>query len=232
MATVGEIASWVIKSQANGYNRVPDVIPIINEVHKLFYKHESSQGVIIDSSTGLLPVLSTNAGVFEYDAPVVNGQTAWCVAKVCLHSYDSVDYSFTDYNFHYPPMTNTFEYMQIGGNYYYPFQFAQSLDSLVDEVCKITFTRDPGTTTNQFHLLMYKQPTEILSDRQQLQIPDRDGAHRLYFFPAVMKFIEAQNHGNYMECVEYIDKVLKPKVWKVMNSGQQGRTHKTKPRYF
>jgi hypothetical protein len=237
MATVGEIASWVIKSQANGYNRTSDVIPIINEVHKMFMKHEQAQTVITDSSTGRLPTLNTTQGVYEYDAPVVNGQIPWCVAKVCLRYYTPHDYYRQYYLYQEIPLINTFEYFEVGGNYYYPFQFAQQLDSLVGESCRIKFTRDPGTTPdsdtrNRYYLLMYKQPREILSDRIQLQIPDRDGAHRMYFFPAVMKIIEAENNGNYMEAVEYIEKVLKPKVWKVMNSGQQGKRHKARARYF
>ncbi|MCP3683505.1 MAG: hypothetical protein GY861_12530 [bacterium] len=232
MATVGEIASWVIKSQANGYNRTTDVVPIINEAHKMFMKHEQAQTTIIDPTTGRLPTLSTTLDQYEYDAPVVNNQVPWSVGKVCLRFNRPFDYNRQSYVYSELPLINTYEYFEMGGNHYYPYQFAQQLDALVDEPCKITFTRNPGDTTNRFYLLMYKQPKEILSDRIQLQIPDRDGAHRMYFFPAVMKLIEAQNNGNYMEAVEYIETVLKPKVWKVMNSGQQGRRHKTRKRYF
>ena len=79
---------------------------------------------------------------------------------------------------------------------------------------------------------MYKKTADIISDRIQLQIPDRDGAHWLYFFPAVMKWIEAQNHGNYMEAVGYIEDVLKPKIKEVLSSGATGHRHKTQPLYY
>jgi len=232
MATTGEIVSWVIKRQANGYNRTSDVVPIVNEVHKLFMKHEQAQTVITDPSTGRLPVLNTTHGVFEYDAPVVGSQTPWCIANVCRRFYFPYDYSSQDYGSQDVPYANTSDRIQIGGNYYYPYQFAQQLDSTVDSACRIKFTRNPGDTTNIFYLLMYRQPREILSDRIQLELPDRDGAHLMIFFPGVMKWIEAANNGNYMEAVEYIETVLKPRMWKVMNSGQQGQVHKAKPRYY
>lgn len=231
MATTGEIVSWIIKSQAEGFNRTADVLPIVNEVHKIFYKHEASQGVITDSD-GSLPRLVTTANTFEYDAPTVNGQVPWCCSGISLREPISRDYNIYDYQFSEPPPINTVEYMEWQGNYYYKYQFARTLDALEDEVCKIIFSRNPGNTRNKFRLLMYKKPREILSDRIQLQVPDRDGLHRMYFFPACMKLIEAQNHGNYMEAIDYIEKYLKPKVWKVMNSGAQGRRHRTMPRYF
>jgi len=231
MATVGQIATWVIKSQAKGFNRIADVLPIINEVHKIFYKHESSQGVITGSD-GSLPELPTKTNVVEYDAPVVNGITPWCVSGVYLRQPVSNDYNILDYQCSEPPLVNTVDYHEFGGNYYYEYQFVRTLDALEDEGAKIIFSRNPGTTTSMYHLLMYKKPREISSDRIQLQIPDRDGLHRMFFFPAVMKLIEAQNHGNYMEAVEYIENNLKPKVWKVMNSGAQGRKHRSQARYF
>lgn len=231
MATTSEIISWVIKRQAQGYNRVADVLPIINECHKLFYKHETSQAVITNSN-GRLPFLRTIKGVYEYSAPVVNSSTPWSVAYVLLREPLSRDYNIYDYQFSEPPPVNTVEYVEFGGNYYYPYQFVRTLDALEDQSCRIVFSRNPGNTTNKFSLLMYRRPREILSDRIQLQLPDRDGAHMMYFFPAVMKMIEAQNHGNYMEAVEYIESYLKPKYWKVMNSGAQGRRHKTMSRYF
>jgi len=233
MATVGQIASWVIKSQAQGFRRISDVIPIINEVNKILYKHECSQGVITDPVDGDLPNLATTDGTYLYDAPVIGAFTPWCVSGVYLRRPISRDYNFShDYQYSEPPLVNTFEYLEFGGNYYYPYNFIHTTDALEGQVAQITFTRNPGTSTDRFRLLMYKTPTEIDSDRIQLSIPDRDGAHRNYVFPAVMKLVEAQNNGNYIEAVDYIENVLKPKVWKVLNSGAQGRRHKTMPRYY
>lgn len=231
MSTTGEIVSKIIKQNAQGYSRVADILPIINEVHKMFYKHENSTSVI-RATDGALPTLDTTQGVYEYDAPVVNGKTPWCVSGVFLRKPISEDYNFTSYGYTEKPDLNTFDYMEFGGNYYFNFQFVTTLDSTVDNPAKIIFSRDPGTSTERFYLLMYEQPIEILSDRTQLQIPDRDGAHILYFFPACLKLIEAQNHGNILEAVEYIEQVLKPKMWKVLSSGVHGRHHKTRSRYF
>lgn len=227
----GEIASRVIKSQANGYNRISDIIPLINEVHKMFYKHECSQGVITNTQ-GTLPSLTTQNDVYEYNAPVVNDQTAWCISGVFLREPISRDYNIYDYQFSEPPPINTVEYMEFHGNYYYEYQFCRTFDALEDAPARIVFSRNPGSSTTKFKLLMYKQPREILSDRIQLQLPDRDGAHMQYFLPAVMKWVEAQNHGNYIEAVEYIKNELKPRYWKVMNSGAQGRRHRTQPKYY
>jgi hypothetical protein len=232
MATVGEIASWVIKSQAQGFNRESDVIPAINEVHKILTQMELPQLVITDPDTGSLPVLATQTGVLDYNAPAVDGQTPWCVSGVYTRWPNTRDYGSVDYNYYEPPLVNTTDYKEFGGNEYYRYQFVRSFDATEDTVAFVRFSRDPGETDNRFYLLMYRTPAEITSDRIQLQIPDRDGAHRLYFFPAVMKLLEAQNHGNYMEAVSYIEDVLKPKIREVLSSGVTGHRHRTQAKYY
>ncbi len=232
MATVGEIASWVIKSQAEGFSRINDVIPIINEVHKMFTMRELPQLVITDPATGSLPILTTVDGTFQYTAPVTGGHTPWCVSGIYTRWPGTGDYNAVEYNNTEPPMVNTTDYKEFGGNYYYMYQFARSFDALEDVAAQIIFSRNPGDTTNKFYLLMYRTPADIASDRIQLQIPDRGGAHRLFFFPAVMKLIEAQNHGNYMEAVSYIEDVLKPKMKEVLSSGVTGHRHKTQAHYY
>lgn len=231
MATTGEIVSKIIKQNAQGYSRTADVLPIINEVHKMFYKHENSSSVI-RSTVGDLPTLDTVNSVYEYDAPEIAGRVPWCVSGVYMRRPINRDYNYTAYGYTERPSLNTTDFFEFGGNYYFPFNFVSTLDSTVDDTAKIIFSRNPGTSTGKFYLLMYEQPREILSDRIQLQIPDRDGAHMLYFFPACLKMIEAQNHGNINEAVEYIESYLKPKMWRVLASGTHGRRHKTQSRYF
>jgi hypothetical protein len=58
-------------------------------------------------------------------------------------------------------------------------------------------------------------------------IPDSDGAHQTIVIPALMKLIEGQNHGNYIEAVEYIEQTLKPRLWKTLGSGAQGKRRET-----
>jgi hypothetical protein len=232
MATVGEIASQVIKSQAAGFNRENDVIPAINLVHKMVTNREVPQLVILDPATGSLPVLATQANILTYEAPVVNNLTPWCVSGVYTRWPNTRDYGSVDYNYYEPPLVNTTDYKEFGGNYYYQYQFARTFDALEDVAARIVFSRDPGESDNRFYLLMYRTTADILSDRIQLQIPDRDGAHMLYFFPAVMKWIEAQNHGNYMEAVDYIENVLKPKVKEVLSGGATGHRHRTQSLYY
>lgn len=231
MATVGQIASWVIKRQAQGFSRTADVLPLINEVNKLFYKHECSQGVITDSDGGL-PFLNTTNNNVKYTAPVVDGVTPWCVSGVYLRWPNAQDFGRYDYDYSEPPLVNTVDYMEFAGNYYYEYQFVRTLDALENVATQIIFSRNPGDSKARFRLLMYRKPTEIDSDRIQLSIPDRDGSHMMYFLPAVMKLVEAQNNGNYMEAVAYIEDVLKPKMWEVLNSGAQGRRHRTQSQYY
>jgi len=232
MATVGEIASQVIKSQAQGFNRESDVIPAINLIHKMVTNREVPQLVVTDPATGSLPILPTQTGVLDYNAPVVGGHTPWCISGVYTRWPNTRDYGSVDYNYYEPPLVNTTDYKEFGGNYYYQYQFATSFDALEDVASFVRFSRDPGDTDNRFYLLMYRTTAEITSDRIQLQIPDRDGAHMLYFFPAVMKWIEAQNHGNYMEAVGYIEDVLKPKIKEVLSSGVTGHRHRTQSQYY
>ena len=105
MATTGQIAAWVIKRQAQGYSRTADVIPLINEVHKIFYKHECSQGVITGPDGGL-PFLPTTNNNIQYAAPVVGGITPWCISGVFLRWPNAQDYGRYDYNYSEPPPVN------------------------------------------------------------------------------------------------------------------------------
>ena len=241
MATTGEIASWVIKSNANGYNRTADVLPIINDVHKILYKNERSQVYITNPTTGRLPVLPTQENVYNYNAPEVASlnaneptQIAWRVAGVYLRKPLNNDYdnNFDEYYHTEHPPINTCEYQEWGGNYYYKYQFVRTFDETIDVPARICFTRQPGDTTSRFYLLMYRKPREITSDRIQLQIPDSEGFHRRHFFPAVSKYIEAMNHGNFEETNAYIDEVVVPVVRKIMNSGAQGKRNRTQARYY
>ena len=193
-----EFVSLAIKSQAQGFDRVADVVPLLSQVQDILYKHECAYTRYIDPSTGKPPVLATAAGLYLYSGP----SNCWRVANLCINSEALDNY---DYGIVTQPAMNTTEPITINGNSYYPYNFGSSADALEGGSPQIMFSKDPGTTTNVFYMDCYKKPTPITSDRIQLSIPDSDGAHRQIVFPCLMKLIEAQNNGNYAEAVQFIE---------------------------
>jgi len=235
MATTSVIASWVLNSQAQGFNRAADVIPLINEAQNILYKHECNQTLLVDTTTGLLPVFTPTTGTYLYDGPA----NTWRVAGIHRRLPSILNrtgyYAQYYYNSERSPLTNSFEYREIGGNYYYPMQFFQTRDAVEGGRPQIIMTAEPGSggaSVDTLYMEAYKTPTQITSDRIQLTIPDSNGAHRLYVFTAVMKLIEGQNHGNYAEAIQFIEDYLKPKMWKQLNGGYQGKRHRVTLRYF
>ncbi|MBU2249223.1 MAG: hypothetical protein KKD77_20920 [Gammaproteobacteria bacterium] len=209
-----EFVSLAQKSQAQGFDRVSDIVPLLSQVQDILYKHECPYTRYIDPATGRPPVLNTTAGIYQYSGP----SNCWRVANICLKS-ESIDNS--DYNATTLPQQNTTERTTINGNYYYPYNFGHSEDALEGASPQVFFTRDPGTKSNYYYMICYKKPTPITSDRVQLQIPDSDGAHRLIVFPCLMKLIEAQNNGNYVDAMQFIEqsRIL---LWQKVSGNWEG----------
>jgi hypothetical protein len=226
--TTSEFLSRALKSQAQGFSRASDLLPILNDLHSMLYKHEDPFTMYIDPTTGKPPVLNTTNGVLVYSGR----SDCWRVSRICTTYPVGTDYGYQLIdNTLSPPYTNTSEHVEVNGNFYYPYNFADTRDAVGSAAPVITFSRNPQATTAKFYQITYKNPVQITSDRIQLQIPDSDGAHRFLVFPCFMKLIEAQNNGNYEEAIEYIEN-MKLRLWKVLSGGEHGKQHRTMPRPY
>ena len=242
--TSGEIVSLLSSSQAQGFSR-PLLLSILSMVQDALMKHESAQTMAVDSVTGLLPLLATQNGVFQYDlSAVMNPSNSNIerniirVGNVLLKRplYNDYDLNLVDYGYYDEPVANTTEPIEVNGNWYYPYYAVKTTDALLDSTGNITgpvitFTRAQGDTTDKFYIQGYMGPVAITSDRQQLSVPDIDGAHLMIVFPCFTKFIEARNNGNYEEAMEYIE-TQRYKLWNILSKGAQGNRSKVTPRPY
>lgn len=213
----GELAD-LIKQSKSGWSLENDIVPLIRDVVNILCKVENARFLVIDSSTGRPPLLTTTNNNFgPYNGPV----DSWRVANLLLKE-PAYDYAWVqDYDSVYgeKPYANTSEPITINGNWYYPYPFCRSDDALEDARPQIHFSRNPGDTTDRFYMEAYLKPAQITSTQVQLPIPDSYGCHRLYVLPACLTLIEAVDHGNYEKGLAYIETVIKPNMWKVLNKG-------------
>jgi hypothetical protein len=219
-----EILARALKGQAHGYSMPADLLPLLNTAVQILYKHECPQTMLIDPTTGRPPILATTAGLF---GPYLGPANTWRIGKVLIYHDDvTVDYGLVGL-LNTAIDLDTTDVVTINGNEYYVFPYTRTEDALEGALPQLWFTQDPTTTTTQYYLQCYKQHPQITSDRVQLRIPDSGGAHQTIVLPALMKLIEGQNHGNYIEAVEYIEQTMKPRLWAMMGKGAHGARHQT-----
>lgn len=230
--------SALIQQSKPGWSRPNDVIPLIRDVVNILCKVENDRFLIIDPTTGRPPLLSTTANNFgPYNGP----SGSWRVAEIMLKE-PAYDYTWLlDYDTQYGerPYINSTNRISINGNWYYPCQFVKTEDALEADATtgenglpKIYFSRNPETVSDRWYMKAYRKPPQITSDRIQLPIPDSYGCHRLYVLPACLTLIEAIDHGNYQNGLTYIETVIKPKMWHVLNKGATRVKNRVQPRPY
>ena len=231
----GEIVARAGRGQARGFSRPADLFPLLDTVVQILYRHEHPQTMLIDAATGRLPRIGTDA---EGYGPYYGPAGTWRVSRVLLWGEEIG----RDYGLEYDYVSDK-DAVEINGNMYYVYRYVRTEDAVevgpnpaagVLALPKIWFSQDPGDTQTslRYHVQAYKTHPQVLSDRVQLLIPDADGTHQTIVVPALMKLIEGQNHGNYMEAIEYIEQTLKPRLWDRMSAGAQGKRHKTTGRPY
>lgn len=222
-----EILARAVRGQAHGMSRQQDLIPLLNTVVQILYKAETPQSLLIDPSTGRIPVLATTQGSF---GPYLGPVDTWRVANILVWSetYDRSDYGWSGTDL--SDRINEYDEIIINGNKYYRFNYIRTEDALEGALPQMWFTCDPGTTTNYYYVQAYKNHPAITSDRIQLQIPDAGGAHQTIVVPGLIRLLQAQNNGDYMEAIEYIEQTLKPRLYAMMGKGAHGNRRQTTPR--
>ena len=199
---------------------------MLNATQNALYKYERPQTMIVDPDTGILPILATQAGVFQYDGP----DNSWRVSRVMMKRRDAaVDYGLDNTN--YSPY-RTEEPIEINGQHYTDYPFVGTVDALEGGVPTINFSKDPGTTTNKFYVQAFRLPEQITSDAIELTIPDSNGLHLKYVFPAFVRVVQAFNQGDFPDAMMYIEQRIAPAMWAVLSAGAQGKSHRVTARPY
>ena len=182
------------------------VLRYLNQAHEILLAQESFQTAALDSLTGGLPVLKTNAGQYEYFAD----RSIWRVGGVLL-PYGSIrDYGAIS---QYPRRT-----VSIGGQEYYALNGVRTFDwQSENQPARILFSFDPKG--REFLLRAWKKSKLITSTNIQHEVPPPYDT--LYLIPAAAKLIEGVQNGTVIEARLVIETEIKPKFWAAMNKGEQ-----------
>ncbi len=235
MPTTTEIVNWV-KQTAPGWNRVGElgILEVMNEVQNMLMQQESQQQIIyVDDD---FPLLVTQDEVYEYDIDTTNvptlpsGDAVWRVGMVLLKVPINEALRVVilgEYGLG-PEVKGPIDKYRFNGKEYFRFQQVSSVDSNYSDKAKVRFSINPGDTTDDFYVLMYKGCTQLTSETVALSIPER--LHIRIFMPAVVKFIEALQNNTWDKAVETMENVYMRRMASELNAGEQGISHSVQRR--
>jgi hypothetical protein len=230
MPLTKEVVNWV-KQTANGWNRVGElgILEIINEVQNMFVQQEAYQHEVVIGED--YPLLTTVGGTFSYDIDTTNVPTlpadteVWRIGMVLLRlpvSYALRALLVGEYGIG-PKIMQPVDKFVFRGKEYFRFMQVSTFDATPTSKAKIVFSLDPGDTTGDFTLLMYKGAKQLTSENVPLTIPDR--LHLRLLVPAVVEFISALQNNTWMQAVEVVEKRYMPRYQIEANAGEQGALH-------
>ena len=181
---------------------------------------ESEQTSVFANATGRLPLITTQAGVFNYNAPA----DCWRIAAVLVEVdqpnsiLEQLFYNY-DYNsFRTRSGGNKLEMTKISGITYYVVPFVRSWDATDGSPARYMFTEDLGNTNDTYRLWYYPRPTKLVSDSIPLSIgPPND---LLYLFPCVKRLYQGLQDGDILTAIEEI-KIYRKKYNDELNKGAQ-----------
>lgn len=181
---------------------------------------ESEQTTSFANATGRLPLITTQAGVFNYDAPA----DCWRIAGI-LVEVDQPNSILEQYYYNYDYSSirtrsggNKLEIIKISGISYYRVPYTRSWDAGDTTRARYMFTEDVGDTNDTYRLWYYPKPTKLLSDTIPLSIgPPYD---LLYLFPAVTTLYRAMQDGDMLEAIQKI-KLIRNEYNDELNKGAQ-----------
>jgi len=202
----------------NGWNRDGEhgVLRYLNTAQNILLMNESDQNLIIDEDTGTLPVIATTATERTYNMPT----TVWRVSKVLI-AIDEGDTPQWDYGFRSQYKSSFKNSFSIGGRIFAKVPYIRQWDYVnSDTPAKVTFTRDPGTTTSYYFRESYGMPTQITAETIQPSIGMPFDSEIL--LPATAKLIEGVQSGNYIEAYQMVSGPFKKAALTRMNGGDQG----------
>ena len=216
---------------AEGWNRLGEkgLIGILNDAQNLLLRQEAAQRIVYRND-GYIPYIPTQDEVYKYELTkaaldlTTEDINIWRVAQVLvrppfssqLMSIISVDYGIkSELRQHIQPM-------EFNGIEYFRFHQAKCTDALYGGNPWITFPTNPGVTVNDFYLLCYADPAQIISEAINPEIPEQ--YHYTIFLPTALALLEAHQNGNWAESMAKID-VLKKNMLSELNEGDQGEVY-------
>lgn len=229
MSTTEELIT-ILSKQFPGWNRDGErgIIYYLNAVQKILCTVQSDQLMIIDESTGKLPLIVTTKGAYSYDLP----SNVNFISKVLIEANESNflanNYSRQDYGQAIDQQPS--HYIDISGVKYLDFVKVRSAPHSDLTVAKVIFTCDPGTTTETYRYLGYKLPAELVSDSIPLTILSPYDV--LYLLPATEIMISGVENHDIVSAYKAISEEFVPKMQKAFNTGAFGVNYETEDRGF
>jgi len=231
--TTLEIAE-LIQNQAPGWNidgGARSIRSVIDQVHRILKQNESSQNQVLDETGGELPVIITTGTKRTYELPDNVWRVGNIVIRIPLNDNFTIpilneDFGFVNRRFLDFPQQE----VAWGGRRYFLWNLAVSRERDRTGPAKVTFTVDPGDTTDFYRFIGWEKAKEISSTSVELDISEK--YHQSHVIPACMKLIEGYQNGNYIEGSRYVEDTIKKDYQSEQNRGAQGSNSKTRRREF
>ena len=217
MASTSQHLTWIALEchgwQPEGSQK--GILPLYNQAHRILNTAEKEQNLLYDTSTGNFPYVTTTTGTVQYLCP----DTVWLVKHIVIDINSFLPETYAQ--------RWRKELLDFNGMEYYRILNVRSTPARVsgnNVVTPATFMFNgvnPGNSALLFRRICYKLPIEITSQRIQHECPS-PGAEQI-LIQATMSLIDAVNdHKKQLAVSNYIEKVLKPKYWAELESGEQG----------
>jgi hypothetical protein len=205
----------LLVQQFNGWNYdgTHGVLRHLHTANTVLASQDCNMMLVLDETTGTLPLLATTNGVFSYNMVT----TIRKVSDILVSIDDSVLYDYTE-----TVRRAQRNSIVVGGMMFarWPYVMKPQEYQSANVPAKVVFSENPGTTTDRFYLYAFKRPRNILSMNIQPDIVSPWDAE--YLLPAAAKLIEGVQSGNYIEAYQFVQKELKPKMANAMNKDMDG----------
>ena len=186
----------------------------LNECHRFMMSQDCQQNIVIDASTGKPPTINTTKRTHRYNAPAACRR----IFMIGVDSYDTAASAFLYNYYNQNRNVNNLRQKQFS-DWNYLVIPARTVDARPNNVrATYTFTYDPQTTTDIYHLFYYEKPVEILSDSIQPQVQDQ--FHDL-LIDGVLARIGKKEYGSDDNYRYWREMIVKREYNKEMNKGWQ-----------
>jgi len=216
----------ILEMSAPAWNRegAKGLLKVLNDAQNILMLQEMAQTQAYRTDDEL-PYISTTEGTYQYtlnQATTGLSVDIWRVAAVLVkppYSTNLNNIIAQDYNYE-PIQQRPIFPMMFNGVEYYLFHEIATVDAKRGGHPTLQFTVDPGTSTDDFHLLCYEKPTELTSENVALTVPE--DMHYESVLPVAMKLLEAYTNNTWVESMQFIEKEYKRKFRFQMSEGAQG----------
>jgi len=211
MYTTSQIAE-LVAMQASEWSKVGPrgTVTIINAVNREMKSGNVQANEVVDSTTGLPPLLTTTGGTFQYDLP---------------DNCRQLKTVFFDGN-------NGSGYDEYGVYRSHPYAGKSYLEVPVTARRKtntvnanLTFRTDPGTTTDKFYTQYWMEPTNIVSLSIQHDIEPN---YELLLIDGCISRVQYIQYGDASPWLQWVER-MRLEYWGDMNNNPPSESY-TPPR--